>query len=254
MLLRFNGIPSRVAVGFTSGELQGDIYTVTTNNAHAWVEVYFPQVGWVAFDPTPGRNIPTPGPSSSSPGFVNPFNEDGAGAGGTTNPTLPASRPLEEGPTDTNPTNGGASVWAKISWLPWALAAIIVIAAWPMVRSAWRKRGLRGGTAAQRLQVSLRLLKSELTDYGVPVSPACTVGETFEIVRAQLRLETEPYFPDRVDAILFGGRAATPEDVAQSEQLRRKAGSRLRRKHGWVRAGLAWYGVPRRSPAEGTSA
>ncbi len=80
LLLRYNGIPARVAVGFTSGELDEsspDTYTVSTNNAHAWVEVYFPQIGWVAFDPTPGleHTIPTPGASSTSPGFVNPFGE-----------------------------------------------------------------------------------------------------------------------------------------------------------------------------------
>ena len=38
------------------------VYLVSTSNAHAWVEVYFPTVGWVAFDPTPGRSIPAPGP------------------------------------------------------------------------------------------------------------------------------------------------------------------------------------------------
>ncbi len=59
MLLRFNGVPARVAVGFTTGErgIQG-VYSVATNNAHAWVEAYFPTVGWVAFDPTPGRSLP----------------------------------------------------------------------------------------------------------------------------------------------------------------------------------------------------
>jgi transglutaminase-like putative cysteine protease len=76
LLLRYNGIPARVAVGFTSGEeAEPGTYTVSTNDAHAWVEAYFPEAGWVAFDPTPSRNIPTAGPSSSSPGFVDPFGE-----------------------------------------------------------------------------------------------------------------------------------------------------------------------------------
>ena len=30
------------------------VFDVTNNNAHSWVEVYFPQVGWVSFEPTPG--------------------------------------------------------------------------------------------------------------------------------------------------------------------------------------------------------
>jgi transglutaminase-like putative cysteine protease len=76
LLLRYNGIPARVAAGFTSGEEdEPGTYTVSTNDAHAWVEAYFPEVGWVAFDPTPGRNLPIAGPSSTSPGFVDPFGE-----------------------------------------------------------------------------------------------------------------------------------------------------------------------------------
>ena len=53
-------IPSRVAVGFTSG-LQGldDWYGVLGKNAHAWPELWFgAAIGWVPFEPTPGRGIP----------------------------------------------------------------------------------------------------------------------------------------------------------------------------------------------------
>jgi hypothetical protein len=55
VMLRLLGIPSRVAVGFTSGKLVDGVWRVTDHNAHAWVEVWFPGHGWVAFDPTPGR-------------------------------------------------------------------------------------------------------------------------------------------------------------------------------------------------------
>ena len=55
VMLRLLGIPARVAVGFTSGTRSGDTWRVTDHNAHAWVEVWFPRQGWVAFDPTPGR-------------------------------------------------------------------------------------------------------------------------------------------------------------------------------------------------------
>lgn len=55
VMLRLLGIPSRVAVGFTSGTRSDDAWKVTDHNAHAWVEVWFPVFGWVAFDPTPGR-------------------------------------------------------------------------------------------------------------------------------------------------------------------------------------------------------
>lgn len=58
VLLRTLGIPSRLAIGFAQGEWNdvGGYYTVRQRDAHAWVEVYFPNAGWVTFDPTP--NIP----------------------------------------------------------------------------------------------------------------------------------------------------------------------------------------------------
>ena len=60
-LARSLGLPSRVAVGFTPGEQAEDepgTYIVRGANAHAWPEVYFAGVGWVPFEPTPGRGAP----------------------------------------------------------------------------------------------------------------------------------------------------------------------------------------------------
>lgn len=58
-MARALGIPARVAVGFTPGELRDDgLYHVTGRQAHAWPEVFVEDFGWVAFEPTPGRGIP----------------------------------------------------------------------------------------------------------------------------------------------------------------------------------------------------
>ena len=54
-MLRYLGIPARVAVGFTSGTWNDGTWTVTDHDAHAWVEAWFAGHGWLAFDPTPGR-------------------------------------------------------------------------------------------------------------------------------------------------------------------------------------------------------
>ena len=55
LMLRYLGIPARVAVGFTSGSWKDGVWTVTDHDAHAWVEAWFAGYGWLAFDPTPGR-------------------------------------------------------------------------------------------------------------------------------------------------------------------------------------------------------
>jgi len=59
VLLRSVGIPSRWVKGYTGGtEISSDgewtTYKITNNNAHSWVEVYFPGIGWVPFEPTNG--------------------------------------------------------------------------------------------------------------------------------------------------------------------------------------------------------
>jgi len=53
-MLRTQGIPARMTVGYTSGQrIEENRWVVRGLNSHAWVEVYFPGQGWVQFDPTP---------------------------------------------------------------------------------------------------------------------------------------------------------------------------------------------------------
>jgi hypothetical protein len=54
VLLRAAGVPARMAVGFSGGEPDGAGWrALRRSDAHAWVEVWFPGVGWVTSDPTP---------------------------------------------------------------------------------------------------------------------------------------------------------------------------------------------------------
>jgi len=56
VMCRYLEIPSRLAVGYATGSFNPltGYYEVSARDAHAWVEVYFPQFGWISFDPTPG--------------------------------------------------------------------------------------------------------------------------------------------------------------------------------------------------------
>ena len=56
LMLRSQGIATRVVTGFQQGEYNetADVFVVRQRQAHAWVEVYFPaEEAWVSFDPTP---------------------------------------------------------------------------------------------------------------------------------------------------------------------------------------------------------
>lgn len=86
VMLRLARVPARVVLGYTHPvpDSQGT-FTVTTDDAHSWVEAYFGGIGWVPFDPTPlagiaggsandlpwaphGQPLQAPGTRTSSPG------------------------------------------------------------------------------------------------------------------------------------------------------------------------------------------
>jgi protein-glutamine gamma-glutamyltransferase len=80
LLLRVAGIPTRVVVGFATGEPVGhSTFAVRDVDAHAWIEVYFPTVGWVPFNPTPSA-----AEADVSPGLdvLQPATASAAGTGG----------------------------------------------------------------------------------------------------------------------------------------------------------------------------
>jgi len=54
IMLRTLGVPTREAIGYVPGPFNplSDLYEIQAKDAHAWVQVWFPGVGWQNFDPT----------------------------------------------------------------------------------------------------------------------------------------------------------------------------------------------------------
>jgi transglutaminase-like putative cysteine protease len=116
-MLRSLGIPSRLAAGFAQGEYDPALnqFVVRERDAHTWVEVYFPNYGWIEFEPTAAQQpINRPGDSQVQP-QVQPAQQQ-ATATLTNTPTLVPSptpfatptqdpdrqqQPLEDPPTAT---------------------------------------------------------------------------------------------------------------------------------------------------------
>lgn len=81
LMLRSQGIPARVVSGYAQGEFEPNSisYRVRASNAHTWVEAYFPNYGWIQFEPT-----------TSLPMIVRPETAENGGLFGNTAFTPPA--------------------------------------------------------------------------------------------------------------------------------------------------------------------
>ena len=93
IMLRTLGIPSRVVNGFRTTEfndLTGN-YVIRASSAHSWVEAYFPNYGWISFDPTPGARWAAPPAGRAWACTSTPWPRSG-GSGSST--TMPAIRSL----------------------------------------------------------------------------------------------------------------------------------------------------------------
>ncbi len=149
-MARSLGIPARVAVGFTPGETDPDdpnLYRVLGRHAHAWPEVYFPETGWVAFEPTPGRGMPgaeeysgvraqqdaTP-PATSSTTTTAAVATTAARAPESSTPVTqpPRTQRTETAGSDadTRDGTGGSRAWTGIA----LVAAVVLFAAVAVIR------------------------------------------------------------------------------------------------------------------------
>ncbi len=189
-LARANGLPSRVVVGFTPGDLDpatGE-YVVRGRNAHAWAEVWFAGLGWRTFEPTPAGSQPgqadnrvgTPGGSNDLPVPTTPTT---TGAPLTSTPTSAggsgAGAPRGESLVSTEPRGPGSGFDVDtIRWmaLP-ALGAIAVLGV--MARSTYRRRRRRrqrrNDPAPQgRITGAWAEALEAATAAGLPISPSLT--------------------------------------------------------------------------------
>ncbi|MBM4343051.1 MAG: DUF3488 domain-containing protein [Deltaproteobacteria bacterium] len=62
LMMRTQGIPTRLVHGFSGGQFNpiGNYRMIRQADAHSWVEVFFPRIGWRTFDPTPASGQEAP--------------------------------------------------------------------------------------------------------------------------------------------------------------------------------------------------
>ena len=193
VMTRSIGIPTRVVLGFTPGErVDVDTVTVFDKNAHSWIELWIPQVGWLPFDPTPRNDNANPVTAYGSveddlgydlaayldqvPERPRPeFDNAGGGIGGRfpEDRTTPTVTFLGGGGETTGPQRipGWVSAVALVFVLLVLLVLAIPILKWTRHRGRMRRLG-DGDVSAAWEEIVVRL-----TDFGEEPDPAATPVE-----------------------------------------------------------------------------
>jgi hypothetical protein len=200
LMLRYLGIPARVAAGFTQGRRERDAWTVTDHDAHTWVEVWFAGWGWLPFDPTPGRGTLTGGYTSASAGF-NPSSVAlilGARASQTAK-RLFSAKGLREATiageaakTKNRGVTGalGSPLAHKRDFLLLTLVALAaLVAAGVGLKNTLRRLRFRASGPRAVARACRGELQAYLADQGIDAPPGATLGELARIVQERLSVD-----------------------------------------------------------------
>ncbi len=153
IMLRTQGIPSRLVTGFSATDLNPltGYYEIHALDGHAWVEAYIEGMGWMELEPTAYYDLPTQERQTLSAEQINRYVER----------QLRRDQTLDSDPLSPDALIG--SLWQilylSVVWVtahvklillqawPW-LAAVAVIAlvaglSWPWLAPRWRARSIR---------------------------------------------------------------------------------------------------------------
>jgi transglutaminase-like putative cysteine protease len=222
LLLRMGGVPARVASGFSPGSRVGQDHIIRDFDAHSWVEVYFPRIGWVTFDPTPSDSparsqlTDTVRAQSAAPGAQRQVTP---GGDRVSDPTAGGSAAAAAG------QGGGATRLIAAGG-----AAALVLLTTGLLAVLRRRRLVRSGDP------QLEELRIALARTGRPVTPRTTLHRLEQLLGgsdgALGYLESL-----RLDRY---GPGAPPPSPAQRRALRRALGAGL----GWRMRITALWALP----------
>lgn len=239
LMLRYLGIPARVAAGFTSGTYDGKAHawTVTDHDAHTWVEAWFPRYGWLPFDPTPGRGNLDGSYTASSLHFdlsdglravASTLTKPGGGSFDLRKLRSPKAREANRtfAGTRARGSSGGARVGNLVELV--VLVALVAAALVATVKLAIRKRRYLTRDPRKLAAASVRELEDFLVDQGATVPPSASLSELAEIVDRELGVSASGFVAAAAVA-RYGPAGRAPEALTALRRERRALTRALRR-------------------------
>jgi transglutaminase-like putative cysteine protease len=269
-MARAVGLPSRVAVGFTPGEVDPadpTLFHVRGEHAHAWPEVFLGEYGWVAFEPTPGRGapfaesytgVPEEQAASGDPGAATTLPPEATEPGQPGEQVPPEAVPGDDLTDTVLPDLTGpdeaAEPGAVERWAPRVrnaaavvlLVAVLYLTGVPLLGALRRRsrRAAAGADAGARVQVAWEEALEHLAVLGLRPARSATVAEVATAAAAVL--------PDAGDAARslaratehasYGPGGLVPEQASAAEAAAGRIGAAVRDRTSTAqRARHAWH-------------
>ena len=204
ILLRAEGVPTRIVTGYGPGDrnpLTG-YWEVRQSDAHAWVEVYYPNAGWLPYDPTFG----VPEAETAAGSLVG--QEVIAAIQRLARQHVPA--PLRRAAVAAEHAVVSATHAIRSASVVLAVVAAAGIAVVELLRRRRRRRPPRPPDAAGR---AFEDLLTVLEAAGHVRSPARTPAEVLEVVRRDARFDAEAVEQSRLVVRTFELARFAPPDV-----------------------------------------
>jgi transglutaminase-like putative cysteine protease len=246
VLVRTLGYGSRVAVGFLPGERASDgRFVVSTHDAHAWPEIFFPGHGWLAFEPTPTRANPVAtdyvAPAAAIIGTGTTQGETALTQGRQGQAQREASERARQEAREAEARRRAAAqrggLGLRLALLSTAaLAAILVALTRRRLSRRWRL--LRARTPADTVLAAYRVFEAQAEDVGLARRPSETPHEYAGRLGATVTL-SGPHL-ERLTASLtaaaYASRDPGPEEVSRALLARHHLARDVRRHVGRLRA------------------
>lgn len=155
VMLRALGVPARIVTGFSPVEFDAaaGAFQYRSRNAHAWVEVYFSEYGWIPFEPTPSQQpIDLAGGATSQQAPIQPTPTAVAPTPDATQTPSPVPGVSPEaGTTDLPPDTIGSGGQRSLTSFPGVLLpivlAIISVLGGLLLLWRWPLRALKPGAS-----------------------------------------------------------------------------------------------------------
>ncbi len=258
-LARSLGLPTRVSVGFTGGDYspEEDLYRVKGDDAHAWPEVFFEDIGWLRFEPTPGRGADgdevytgrTSEPTVENPAET-PTTTPSTTVAPAPEPTVPDDQqtPADREPgqaADPVPVASGES--GRGFYVPpqvlfgllgfFGLAALIIGS---ILTAKKRKRSkllaVHQDENRRQIAEAWLLAQDTLTMSGIPPMAAETPTEYSERVALAVRdvRESMTTLANRVTSARFSAKSPSDADVAAAKGAAAQIAQQLDNELTWI--------------------